>query len=74
MPDSEWYCVETSQGTKVSGGDQVTEFHNKETGAAAARNLVPIVPEDTLDLVKYTRKVVKTFTRTVTVEESDLPT
>lgn len=73
MADSEWFCVETTQGTKLSGGDRVTDFTNKEAATSAARNLAQTVPEDVLVLVKYSRKEVRTFRRSVTIQEADLP-
>ena len=73
MADSEWYCVETPSGTQISKPGEVPAVYrwpNKEAAIDSARAMAVeyVAP---LSVVKYTRKEVKTFTKKVTVEESD---
>lgn len=70
--DKEWFCVETSGGTKLGDGDGVREFTNRESATMAARSLAPDSAEAVI-VVKYTRKEIKTLKRRVTVDEADLP-
>lgn len=70
MPDSEWFQIETEDGRVVASG-MASNFPNREMAIAAAREVAPSRPEETLDLVRYTRKVIRTFKKKVTIEESD---
>jgi hypothetical protein len=67
--DREWFMVEKPNGNTVDG----KEYPNKEAAAQAARVLAPECNER-LTVVKYTRKEVRTFTRSVSVAEADIGT
>jgi hypothetical protein len=74
MADSEWFRVETSAGTPLAENQNSPDrFPNRESAADAARRIAPLVSEDTLIVVKYTRKEIRTFKKKVTVDEADVP-
>jgi hypothetical protein len=67
MADREWFKVEMS-----SGGTIGPDYSTKDLAVAAAREVSN--QHDALVVVKYIRKEVRTFTRSITVAEADLPT
>lgn len=76
MADSEWWCVETSGGSQLSKPGllpSVTRFGNREEATDVARRMAGQY-DDTLTVVKYARKEVRTFRKKVTIEEADVPT
>lgn len=72
MADSEWYQIETEEGRVIASGMD-SMFSNAEVAAEAARQVAPGRPEECLSLVRYTRTTIKTFTKTVTIQETDVP-
>ncbi|WP_327719867.1 hypothetical protein OG381_34330 [Streptomyces sp. NBC_00490] len=75
MAEQEWWAVETSSGTQLAKPGElptVSRFANREEATAVAKQAAPQY-DDTLSLVKYTRKEVRTYRRTVSVAETDVP-
>lgn len=71
--DAEWFQVETPGGAALAAPHADPAFPNKEAAAAFAREKIAD-RQDTLTVVKYTRREVRTFQRKVTIEEADVPT
>jgi hypothetical protein len=75
MADNEWFCVETSGGTQLAKPGElppVTRFPNREDAVDVARKAAQQY-DDTLTVVKYSRKEIRTFKKKVTVDEADVP-
>ncbi|OEJ24302.1 hypothetical protein AS594_07165 [Streptomyces agglomeratus] len=68
--DSEWFCVELPNGSPAPGTDGA-RLPNKEAAAGLARRLAPETGQP-LTVVKYSRKEVRTFQRSISVAEADV--
>lgn len=68
--DREWFCVELPNGSAAPGAEGA-EFPNKEEAATVARTIAPEVSQP-VAIVKYVRREVRTFQRSISVAEEDV--